>query len=499
MTVRTSAYSKTKPRSLLDRIFGRKSISYEGFTPSSIAGYPSWWAWSDSYGFLYRSQPAVRTVVDFISTNFAQLNLKIYDRKSDMDRIEWADHPVALLLRRPNPQTTRSAFFRATEADRLIYDRAYWRKVRTGGRTDALVRIPPSRLEVEFHYDTLETTYRFKGETISRRDLVIFSGYHPDGSEQGVSPLETLRRVLAEEWASSTAREAYWRNGPKIPGWAERPIEAPEWEPKARDVFMADLVDMTTGNNAGKPVLFEDGIKWKTGEVFSAQDSQYLEARQFTYEEVARVYAPSLVGLLKAGSSGAVESFHRQLYQDVLAPRCDTFQDEVDLQLLGLEEFDQGGNPYSEFNLGDKLKGSFEEQASVLATTVGVPVAAVNEGRSRLNLPRIDEEWADVPVRPLNVMYGGQASTQIPTADPSTPTGLRAYLDRQERSFIASLKANGYVPGNIDRWDRELEPVFGAGAELFNAELVDRVVEAYNRGGVDEVAKIYEEARSEIR
>ena len=122
---------------------------------------------------------------------------------------------------------------------------------------------------------------------------------------------------------------------------------------------------------------------------FSAEQSQYIEGRQLTQEEVARVYAPSLVGLLSAGTAGSIESFHRQLYQDVLAPRLRMLQDEIDLQLLGLDEMDRGGTPYCEFNLADKMKGSFEQMADTLVRSVGVPYMSINEGRARLNLPRL--------------------------------------------------------------------------------------------------------------
>lgn len=490
--------------SFWDRLFGKKSVSYVGTsTPDSVAGYPSLWGWSDSYSALYRSQPSVRTVVDFIATNFAQLNPKVYQRLEDNDRRDWFDHPVAELLRNPNPTVSRYNFYRATQADLCIYDRAYWKKERKSGLVRALVRIPPSRLDIVFDQDTMKSTYRFKGEVISRDEMVVFSGYHPDGSDGGVSPLETLRRVLAEDWASQNSRELYWRNGAKIPGWAERPLDAPEWNPDARDVFLQDLKLMTTGANSGSPVLFEDGIKWKTGEVFSAQDSQYLDGRKLHYREVAQVYAPSLVGLITEDLPGnAVESFHRQLYQDVLAPRCRAFQDEIDLQLLRLEEFDMG-DAYCEINLAEKLKGSFEEQGRALVTAVGVPYLSINEGRTRLNLPRIDNPDFDVPIQPMNVIYGGQPAVTMPTADPSTPPStasadyaakLAGFYDRQERSVCSRLGDKAwsevavYAMWDDDRWNREHPNVDGP-AE--NGLVKEKVAAAFAAGGVPAVHMVY--------
>ena len=63
---------------------------------------------------------------------------------------------------------------------------------------------------------------------------------------------------------------------------------------------------------------------------------------------------------------------------------------------------------YVEFNIAEKLQGSFEEQASAMQTATGGPWMTRSEARARMNLPHIEE--ADGLVVPLNVLVGGQAS-----------------------------------------------------------------------------------------
>lgn len=497
---------------------GQKSltINSQSVHEAVVTGWPTTWGLFEPYGALYRSQPAVRTVVDFLARNVAQLNPKIYMRLDNQDRVEWNDHPVAELLRRPNPMATRYSHLRDTVADIAIYDRAYWEKMRVRGLVRGLVRIPPSRITVEFDHDTLTTAYRFDGRRISRDNLVVFHGYHPDGSEQGVSPLETLRRVLAEEWAASTHREWFWRNAARQAGVIERPREAPEWGTEAKQRFRQQWDTMTRGGlGSGNTVVLEDGMKWNpTG--FSPKDSEYIEGRRLTYEEVARVYAPSLVGLLSVDSQRAnVESYHRQLYQDVLAPICRMIQDEIDNQLLSEDEYDYGIAGYSEFNLKDKLKGSFEEEVAALTTAVGVPHLSINEARARQNLPRIDEEWADTPVQPMNVIYGGQAATTMPVgggtgeaADDSFSTKLEHFFDRQEKALVARLGAvKGETPDEdvwqTERWVRELSRLYSdvmPGAEAMKVAAVVcasqrlRLLEAFQSAGVDGVRPVFRES-----
>jgi HK97 family phage portal protein len=424
-----------------------------------------------SYGLMYRRQPAVRSVVDFLANNAGQLNPKVYERVDDNDRVDVTQHPLALLLQYPNPATTRFAHIRDTVADIGIYDRAYWFKIRQRGRVVAVLRLRPDLLQVDT--STGPTIYRYQNQVIPRSDLVVFPGYSPDGDD-GVSPLETLRLVLQEESAAVAHRESMWQNAARQSGVIERPLDAPEWSDLARERFRAAWQESYAGaRNAGKTAVLEEGMKWNAAS-FSPEQTQYIESRELTYQEVALTYFGPVAGkaFLQATGTGT-EATHRQVYQDVLAPLLERLEGEIELQLLpDFEPFSERGRIYVEFNIAAKLKGSFQEQAESLTTAVGVPYMAVNEGRARLNLPQIDAEWADQPVQPLNVMYGGQPAVTVPVEEepglaaapaPSAKDlarleqavadhakALRSHYDRMERTVVAAKAID------TDRWDREL-------------------------------------------
>ena len=63
--------------------------------------------WTEDYEAIWRTQGAVRTVIDFLARNIASLSPKLYERVSDTDRTRITDHPLADLLSSPNPRTTR--------------------------------------------------------------------------------------------------------------------------------------------------------------------------------------------------------------------------------------------------------------------------------------------------------------------------------------------------------------------------------------------------------
>jgi hypothetical protein len=121
-------------------------------------------------------------------------------------------------------------------------------------------------------------------------------------------------------------------------------------------------------------------------------------------------------------------------YQSTLPPYLSRVEAEVQAQLLPRFELIKKARKmfYVEFNLDAKLRGSFEQQAAIMATTAGGPVVLVNEARARLNLPPI--EGGDQIFIPLNSMRGGgpQGSPQAPIDTPApglnpagtTPTPL---------------------------------------------------------------------------
>lgn len=468
--------------------------------------------WPGAYGALYRRQPAVRASVDWLARNIAQLNPKVYERLSDSDRLEVGDHPLAKLLRRPNPVTTRYALLRDTVADLAIYDRAVWVKSYASGRLIAVNRVASTQITSEL-IDGRAVWRDANGTFYRRNQLVIFSGYSPEGKDDGVSPMETLRRVLAEEFLAQQHRENMWRNSARQSGFLERPLEAPDWSAEARSRFRHDFESvMTGGSNAGRVGILEEGMKWN-GNAFSPQQTEYLQGRRLTYEEVCVAYGlkPSLLGM-GTDTASSSEVNHRHAYQDVLGPWLRWLQDEIELQLLpDFEPFTSPGAVYVEFNLSEKLKGSFEEQSKSITTSVGVPYMSVNEGRARLNLPRIDDEWADAPVQPLNVMYGGQPAVTVPTEVPgdaqpvkskAAPRGaldrraaaaeehrelLAKFFARQEAAVVSALGGKAKAV-NRDRWVKEL------GTDLF--DLAWRTTTANGRRAARQIGGVYDEDRT---
>ncbi len=355
-----------------------------------------------SYGAIYAAQPAVRTVVEFFSRNIAQLGLHTFRRVSDTDRERLRDHQIANWFKYPNPGTTTYRLIEDLVNDLGIYFNAFWLKLRYRDLDDryqlGLVRLPPEQMSV--YGGLLPTGFSWTLEDGSTRDFAVgdivhFRGYNPSNPLIGLSPMETLRRTLQEEWDSSEYRRAYFRNSARFEGVIERPKDAPKWDNEKRQRFREGMRAFKVGGaKSGDVPVFEDGMTFRPIS-WSAKDSEYIAGRKLRREEVAAAYHVPLpmVGILDHATFSNIKEQHKQLYQDCLGPWLMMIQQEIERQVL--PEADDRDGVYVEFNIAEKLKGSFEEQASSLQVLVGRPVMTVNEGRGRLNLPKHKDPTAD--------------------------------------------------------------------------------------------------------
>jgi HK97 family phage portal protein len=458
------------------RSAGELQVYGGSLTPAAAldaaAGYGAYrtrfsnWAYT-TYGEIYRRQPNVRTVVDFISRNIAQLGIFVYERVSDTDRVRIYDHPVAEWLGDPNPATTQYRLIESLINDLCIYWSAAWWKMRDArGRLTMLVRLPPEELFVS-GYLTRHFVWASPVGTVTvidPKDVLYITGYDPCNGAFGISPIETLRHTLAEGAAATLYRESFWMNAARLEGVIERPATAPKWTPAQKQDFRDQWSSRFTGpRNAGQTAVLEDGMTFKEMSQ-NAVDSEYIAARKLTTEECARAYHVPLpmVGILDHATFSNVKEQHKQLYQDTLGPWLEWIQQELEKQLLP-----EAGDPtglYIEFNLADKLKGSFEEQAASLQALIGRPVMTANEGRARLNLPRMDDPTCDQLAAPLNMATagahipaaadGGAAAHQLPPAP--TATVIARTWDRQRQRVEKVAVADRAAAFDVGRWDREL-------------------------------------------
>lgn len=398
---------------------------------------------------IWAANRSVRTVVSFLARNIAQIGLHWYRRVSDTDRVRVLDHPVVSVFSRPNPlmRLTPYRLFDRLVNDLGIYDNAFWLKVRLDGVVVGLVPVPPERVRPAGGNWLAPERYEIwtdgRWSAHPPEDVVHQHGYDPRDPRVGNSPMNGLRDLLMEEYEATRTRRQMWRNGGRLSGVLERPVEAPAWERKDRDRFRASWRAAYTGNgsDAGGTPLLEDGMTYKPVGL-DPKSAQYVESRKLTREEAAAAYhvSPVFVGVLDHATYSNITEQHKNLYQDTLGPWLQMIQQDIQEQLV--PDFPDVADLYCEFNIGEKLKGSFEEQAAAASTATGAPWMTRNEQRARANLPAVP--GGDELITPLNVLVGGLSSPRdtAPDTGKALPSGALRRVKSATARRLSTLESD---------------------------------------------------------
>lgn len=468
---------------------------------------------------MWKSQPNLRTVVSFRARNVAQLGLHVFERVDDSDRRRDRQSPLAVALRAPDVNMTAYDLVFSLVGDLDLFDRAYWMVGWDESLKPSLRRLPPSWVTPVYSDPWTIKHYLVAGDgkpvKVPTESILAFSGYSPSKAS-GCSPtIEALKETLKEQIEATAYRGQVWQRGGRVSAVLQRPKEAPQWSDGARDAFRDDWYSKYTGrgSHAGGTPILEDGMTLNRID-FNAQEQQYVESAKLALSTIAGAFHvnPTMVGLLDNANYSNVREFRRMLYGDTLGPLLAQIEDRLNTFLLPMLGMDPA-KFYAEFNLGEKLQGSFEEQAQVMQTLVGGPIMSRNEGRAKFNLPKV--EGADALIVPLNVLEGGQASPSdsgsqnvgkaraVKAAKSAVPYELKApeevpeehakvmaevfrkAFKRQRQSVLTSLGAKaGQDYWNEERFDEELSDDILA-ASLLVSKAVGDVVAGELDGSYD--------------
>lgn len=364
---------------------------------------------------VWRTQRSVRTVIGFLARNIAQVALHAFtmDRSGDRQRMDAAD-PLPLLLSRPSPTSTWYEFSHTMVVDVCLWDRFAARIEQGSDGRVRLVRMPPAKWRfVRDDFDQPTAVELIDGNGDGHRvplDFLLWVDGYPLPDQGLSSPLSTLADLLAEERESSKYRRELWESGARMPGWIERPPNSP-WSTTARDNFRAGWQEYASGGlRAGRTPILEDGMQYHAlpGGI-TPEAAQQLEARKLSIAETAAAFfvPPMFVGVLDNANYSNVVAYREVLYSDTLGTWFQQLSQAFNARLLTHELVEADG-AFVEFNVAEKLRMSFDEQARIFQTTTGGPIMTRNEARRRMNLPAL--EGADELIVPLNVTEGGQAS-----------------------------------------------------------------------------------------
>ena len=482
---------------------------------------------------LYQTQDNLQAVVNFLANSVAQLPLKVYTRNGETERQRDRDSVAAQLLWRPNNDQTEFEFIRALAVEYFVFGSVYvWLLPDAESESGFQLRVVPTewlqpRNEADSTYapDVIRICVKNGGTAVDvpRSEFVQFRTYSAGSPGGFLSPISALRQTLQEQVEAGRFRRQLWHSSGRLNAQIIRPKDVAPWTEEQKNKFATLFREAwgPGGSKAGSIPIMEDGMEIKPFST-SFKESEWAQSVKLSRESVAAAYGvnPSLIWHSDTQTYASARDNARALYAECLGPVLQMLQQRINAFLLPMV----GASPetYVEFDLTEKLKGSFEERASIYQSAAGGPYLTRDEVRAELNLPPLPDGQGAQIITPLNVTEGGQASPQDTQGDAYSYPGvdnqakekaacgckacktedlrikgksdaeddkkvediLSAFFKRQSRSIIPKVNATPSDFWNEERWNKELaddlEPALSQIAKKHGEEAAEVMASEYS-------------------
>ena len=385
-------------------------------------------------GALLRSS-AVGACVNWMARTFPEADLSVRRFDSTTQQyVNEADHPVRVLLNRPNPYFSGRLIRMALATDFIVNGNAYLIKVRSqaGGVVElwwapAETMTPQSESK---QYDNGYLAEAGDGRFISHYEYAVGSGasvelptedvihcrygIDPDNTRLGRSPLASVYRELYTDDESANFVASLLRNS-AIPGLILAPGEG------VGAVSDADLEgirdkwsDQFGSDNRGRLMVMRGATK-VTPVGFSPHELNLRELRRIPEERVSAVLGvPAIVAGLGAGLDRSTFSnmaeAREQAWESGLIPIQALIADDLTTQLLTDFDEDKSASVYFDYSQVRVLQADATDLARRWRELVEGSIAKRSEARAALDMPVGPGD--DVYLLPLNKIEVGGAEPE---------------------------------------------------------------------------------------
>lgn len=361
--------------------------------------------------------PAVSAAVTLISNAIGNLPAKVFRRLDGGGKEPAPEHPAYGIVH-DDATEWQSAyeFRRQLTADAMLFGNAFAFVNRIGGRVVELVRLPPQNMTLKVSEQTGEPFYEVRQDRSAVRvypfaDVLHLQAPFSDNGYTGTAPIVLGREAIGLAIQLGDKAALVFRNSSKPSGTLTHPAKlSPDGESRLKGSWN----DATTGDNAFKVPILEEGMKFEPFE-FSSVDAQFLEMRTFQIDEIARAFCipPTMLFELTRGTWSNTEQMNLQFLQLTLLPWLRAWEAAYRRALLPREERDTFS---IEFVVDDIARADLATRTEAYGKLIAARAMTPNEVRARENLPALP--GGDELANPYTTTSGAPVSgSQAETSD----------------------------------------------------------------------------------
>ena len=360
-----------------------------------------------------QSVSAVYACVSAISETVASLPLILFRKTADGDRERASDHPLYRVLHdQANSEQTALEFRELMQANVLLRGNAFAKIVRGwDGQVRELLPIHPDTMQVRRINGALVYDYSQDGTMHRLLNHEVLHLRHRIGDDGilGVSPIAVARGTVELAMAERDHGVSTFNNGAKLLGVLKFPGVLKDTQ---RTAIAASWASQHAGSaNSGRTAILESGVEFQAVSI-NMQDAQWLESRQFSVEEIARLFRvpPTVIGDLRHGNYSNSVEMARQFVTQSLRRHLVSWEQAISAKCLT----EAGRRTYfAEHAVEGLLRGDSTTRAAFYASGIASGYMLPSEARRLENLPDVPgiDERTSTTTAPAS--FGNYPSKQV--------------------------------------------------------------------------------------
>lgn len=351
----------------------------------NVSGALPFFPFSSQYSAL--SISAVYRAIELISSSVAVLPIKVLIN-NDEGKNELKTHPVNLLFNDRNTNNLISKFtlIKLLVQSVLMRGNGFCYIERASDGTPIRLRYLEAN-DVNIVYDNKRSTLYYDVPLINKRvqpnDMIHLLMHSFDGIK-GIGVLQNAARSVNIAQASENAAKNFFGNGMNLSGILQ--VQGPVSQ-KQREEIRQAWTETYVGDSAGLAIL-QGNMTYQPVQQ-NNKDSQMLESRQYSVQDIARFFGinPVLLGDLSKTSYSTLEAIQNDFLVHTLQPYITMIENEFNRKLLKVNE----DNLTITLETNEILRVNKDAQATYYTSLLNSAVLSINEVRKELGYNGIGE------------------------------------------------------------------------------------------------------------